>query len=84
MIDYHKHLNILSKNSRQNGSLVWLKLPVYFEISDASHSLAGIACFLICFHSYLCFEKAKTSFGKHIVIQLESITSLTKVKLLEF
>ncbi|XP_068759014.1 GRAM domain-containing protein 4-like [Montipora capricornis] len=30
--------------------------------------------------SYLCFEKGKTSFGKHIVIQLESITSLTKAK----
>ena len=31
-------------------------------------------------HSYLCFEKSRSLSGKHIVIKLDAVTSLLKVK----
>ena len=31
-------------------------------------------------HSYLCFEKSRSLSGKHIVIKLDAVTSLFKVK----
>lgn len=42
-------------------------------------SLASLHYTTFTFNSHLCFEKAKSSFGKHIVIPLDKITSLAKV-----
>ena len=47
-----------------------LKVPFFLYFFD----------FFFFFHSYLCFEKTRSSSGKSIVLKLDTIISISKVK----